>query len=77
MAGSADVAARQTVTLAEAAEVLGIGRSTAYKLAKKGELPVPVLVIGPLMRVSLVHLQRYLETGIPIGSGSDGQARSA
>lgn len=61
---------RQTATLAEAARVLGIGRSTAYKLAKQGALPVPVLEIGPVMRVSLAHLERYLDTGVPIRSGS-------
>jgi excisionase family DNA binding protein len=56
----------QTVSLAEAAQVLGIGRSTVYKLARQGALPVPVLEIGPVLRVSAVHLARYLATAIPI-----------
>ena len=29
-----------TVTVGQAAKILGIGRQTAYNLAKKGELPV-------------------------------------
>jgi excisionase family DNA binding protein len=56
----------QTLSLAEAAQVLGIGRSTAYKLARQGALPVPVLEIGPVLRVSAVHLERYLATAVPI-----------
>ncbi|MEV4020343.1 helix-turn-helix domain-containing protein [Nonomuraea angiospora] len=35
-----------------AAQVLGIGRTTAYNLAKKGEFPVHVIRIGDLYRVS-------------------------
>jgi excisionase family DNA binding protein len=58
--------ARRTLSLAEAAEMLGIGRSTAYRLAQQGALPVPVLEIGPVLRVSLVHVERYLETGLPV-----------
>jgi excisionase family DNA binding protein len=59
---------RRTVSLSEAAEVLGISRSTAYKLFKQGALPVPVLEIGAVLRVSIVHLDRYLQTGTPIAS---------
>lgn len=61
----------QTLTLAEAAVALGIGRSTAYKLAKQGAFPVPVLEIGPVMRISKVHLDRYLATAVPIRPGAD------
>jgi excisionase family DNA binding protein len=62
---------RRTVSLAEAAAMLGIGRSTAYKLAKQGALPVPVLEIGPVLRVSLVHVERYLETGLAVRPPDD------
>ena len=54
------------LSLAEAAEMLGVGRSTVYKLAKQGALPVPLLEIGPVLRVSLVHVERYPETGLPV-----------
>ena len=56
----------RTVSLAEAAAMLGVGRSTMYKLTKQGASPVPVLQIGPVLRVSVAHLERYLETGIPV-----------
>ena len=49
-----------TVSLAEAALVLGIHRSTAWDLYKRGEFPVPVLQIGHRLRVTKLHLERYL-----------------
>jgi hypothetical protein len=49
-----------TLSLPEAAVVLGIHRSTAWELHKRGEFPVPVLQIGHRLRVTKVQLQRYL-----------------
>jgi len=49
-----------TLSLAEAAAVLGIHRSTAWDLHKRGEFPVPVLQIGHRLRVTKVQLERYL-----------------
>lgn len=49
-----------TFSLAEAAKVLGVHRSTAWDLYKRGEFPVPVLQIGHRLRVTKVHLRRYL-----------------
>jgi excisionase family DNA binding protein len=49
-----------TVSLAEAATVLGVHRSTAWELYRRGEFPVPVLQIGRRLRVSKVHLERLL-----------------
>lgn len=49
-----------TVSLAEAAVVLGIHRSTAWDLYKRGEFPVPVLQIGRRLRVTKLQLERYL-----------------
>lgn len=43
-----------------AAEVLGIGRSTAYELARRGEFPVPVLRVGHRLRVVTSHLRELL-----------------
>jgi len=52
-----------TVSLAEAALVLGIHRSTAWDLHKRGEFPVPVLQIGHRLRVTKRQLERYLLGG--------------
>ena len=49
-----------TVSLAEAAVVLGVHRSTAWDLYKRGEFPVRVLQIGHKLRVTKHHLRRYL-----------------
>ena len=49
-----------TLSLAEAARVLGIHRSTAWELYRRGEFPVPVLRIGTRLRVTKVQLSRYL-----------------
>ncbi|MBD8030806.1 helix-turn-helix transcriptional regulator [Corynebacterium gallinarum] len=37
---------RATVTLREAAELIGIGASTAYDAVRKNEFPTPVIKIG-------------------------------
>ena len=52
-----------TMSLADAAQVLGIHRSTAWALYKRGELPVPVLRVGASLRIVRAHVQQYLETG--------------
>lgn len=45
-----------TVDLVTAARALGIGRTTAYQLARAGELPVPVLRLGARYRVPTAAL---------------------
>jgi predicted DNA-binding transcriptional regulator AlpA len=55
-----------TVSLGQAAHVLGIHRSTAWSLSQRGEFPVPVLRIGSSLRVVRTHLETYLATGIPV-----------
>jgi excisionase family DNA binding protein len=52
-----------TVSLAEAAKVLGVHRSTAWELWKRGEFPVPVLQVGSRLRVSKVRLAEFLRSG--------------
>ena len=49
-----------TLSVPEAARLLGIGKSLAYDLARRGEFPVRVLRLGQRMRVSRVELDRYL-----------------
>lgn len=55
-----------TVSLGEAALVLGVHRSTAWSLYRRNEFPVPVLRIGSSLRVVKAHLETYLSTGVPV-----------
>lgn len=59
---SAQTKAR-AIDIVEAGKQLGIGRSLAYELAKRGEFPVRVLRIGRLYRVSQSELDAYLAGG--------------
>ncbi len=43
-----------------AARILGIGRTKAYELARRGEFPCLVIRIGDLYRVSTPDLLRLL-----------------
>ncbi|MEV4511508.1 helix-turn-helix domain-containing protein [Dactylosporangium sp. NPDC049525] len=45
-----------TTDLATAAEILGISRSAAYKLARRGAFPVPLLKVGAVYRVPTAPL---------------------
>jgi hypothetical protein len=49
-----------TVDLLTAARALGIGRTTAYTLARTGEFPCPVLRVGGSYRVPTVGVLRLL-----------------
>jgi len=55
---------RLTYTVPEAARRIGIGRTTAYRLAReKGELlpGVPVIQVGPRLLVSKARLHAALD----------------
>ncbi len=52
-----------TVSVEEAARVLGIGRTLAYRLAAAGELPVPVVRIGRKLRIPAEPLRVLLGLG--------------
>ena len=41
----------QVLDLPTAARLLGVGRSCAYELVRRGEWPTPVLRLGKLIRV--------------------------
>ena len=56
-----------------AASVLGVGRSTAYDLIRRGDFPVPVVRLGTRLRVPTDPLLVFLETGDP--TGPSGRAR--
>lgn len=49
---------RQTLTIEEAAKLLGIGRSAAYNAAKSGE--IPTITIGRRLVVPVPALERML-----------------
>jgi excisionase family DNA binding protein len=51
---------RLTLTIEEVAAALGIDRSTAYDLAARDGLPVPVLRLGRRMVVGRAALERVL-----------------
>jgi len=51
---------KQTFTVEEAAKILGVGRQTAYDLARKGELP-GVRRLGRRFIVSKTELEAYLQ----------------
>ena len=70
-----------TVSVAVAAAWLGIGRTTAYRLAAEGGLPVSVVRIGSSLRVPTAPLLRLLGldrepdercgTSVGVGGGGD------
>lgn len=51
---------RLTLTIAETAKLLGIGRNLCYDLAKRGQLPVPVLRCGHRLLIPKRALERVL-----------------
>ena len=53
---------KSTLTVEEAAELLGIGRSLAYELAQRGEFP-GVIRLGRRLVVSRAVIERLLEHG--------------
>jgi hypothetical protein len=58
---TADVAALPvTVDIVTAGEVIGLGRSASYEMARTGAFPVPVLRLGRRYRVVTAHLRDLL-----------------
>lgn len=53
-----------TLSIPEAAKVLGVSKYSAYKAAKKGD--IPILQIGKLRRVPKAQLMRMID-----GNGVD------
>jgi hypothetical protein len=49
-----------TTDLPTAGRLLGLSRSHAYELARRGQFPIPVLRIDSRLRVSVAHLAAYL-----------------
>jgi predicted DNA-binding transcriptional regulator AlpA len=63
-------AERATATLPEFAARYGIARSTAYALAKRDRLPIPVIRLGRRLVVSRELMERVL-----MGDGIEAIAR--
>lgn len=63
------------VDVATVARALGLGRSTAYELARRDEFPCRVLRIGSSYRIPTAELLRVL--GIDPDSGSAPAPKSA
>jgi excisionase family DNA binding protein len=51
------------LTVSEAAEVLGVGRTMAYALIRSGAWPTPVVRVGRLIKIPAEPLQRLVSTG--------------
>lgn len=67
-AGRILAAAGPTVSIPDAAKVLGISRGTAYELARRDELGVRVLRLGKCIRVPTVDLRRAVGLDEPRGA---------
>jgi len=59
------------VNLVTAARALGIGRTRAFELARRGEFPVPVLRVGLTYRVPTAPLLKLLGLGPDREGSSD------
>lgn len=61
-----------TVSLEEAAKLLGFGRTAAFQAAREGRFPVPVVTLGRRYRVPTAPLLRLLGLDgevVPNGGG--------
>jgi len=48
------------IDLVTAARALGMGRTSAYEAARRGDFPVPVMRVGRRYRVVTAHLHALL-----------------
>ena len=67
---------RMTVTVEEAATILGVGRHKAYEAARSGE--IPTIRIGKRILVPVASLERLLAVGAqPLGANDLSQPEKA
>ena len=52
-----------TLTVPQAAQVLGIGRTLAYELVRTGAWPTPIVRAGKLIKIPTAPLLELLATG--------------
>ena len=50
---------RLVISVSEAAKILGVSNSTAYRLARENR--IPVIRIGSSVRVNLRQLEKWIE----------------
>jgi excisionase family DNA binding protein len=60
MSQSSHHAKPAVLDLLEAAAMLGIGRTLAYRLVKDGTWPTPVIHVGRLIKIPRQPLEEYL-----------------
>ncbi len=60
MAASVQDISRETLNIETAGKMLGISRAVAYELARRDQLPVPVIRLGRRMVVSKRALEEVL-----------------
>lgn len=58
---------RLTMTIPEVAKVLGISRNLCYELAKRNELPVPLIKLGRRMVLSRKAVEALLSGNGTLG----------
>jgi predicted DNA-binding transcriptional regulator AlpA len=51
------------ISLGDAAQMLGIHRTTAWAIHDRGDFPVPVIKVGGHWRVVRAHLHHFIDTG--------------
>jgi predicted DNA-binding transcriptional regulator AlpA len=51
------------ISLGDAAQMLGIHRTTAWAIHDRGDFPVPVIKVGGHWRVVRAHLHHFINTG--------------
>ena len=67
---------RMTVTVEEAATILGVGRNKAYEAARSGE--IPTIRIGKRVLVPVASLERPLAIEVlPLGANDLAQPEKA
>ena len=62
------------VDLRDAARILGIGRTLAYRLVREGGWPTPVVRIGRLIKVPVKPLYDFIDGQSPSDGGTDASA---
>ena len=65
------------IDVATAAEVLGIGRSSAYALVRAGEWPTPTLRLGRLIKIPVSPLLDLVGLAASPEEGTVREARSS
>ena len=60
---SKDDASPAMLTVCQAAEILGVGRTLAYALIKADAWPTPVVRVGRLIKIPAAPLRQLVSTG--------------